>query len=303
MIEAWASIQDDTSSRNRPVDRQVKATSLAREVFGKFVPQINYPSPLEIEHKLSREVASAIYTVSLSDQELLSRAFLGVLSALFANRKMTKETAETILDDIKSLSEGLETSPLPAAGFFSTPKGMYDELNQTINALKIHGEIEESGIRILEVYRDTLARRSKVQKAAFEAVNNYLDAVNEFLEGKEMITRLKEESIHLDNLVKISFDDGNVTGLETLSSGERQIVTLIYAATHMNRQKVVLIDEPELSLHVDWQRMLLIKMAEQLQDRQIIACTHSPVVAADYRGQLRELRFIPTNAIQETAKP
>lgn len=296
MIEAWSSVQEETAPVRYRRERQVKATHLARELFGKFVPQINYPSPLEIAQRLSGEVSNALYSISVGEQELLSRAFLDIFAALFSDTKTSRETAETILGQIKTLSESLEESPLPA-GFFVTPTGIYDQVKQSIGTLKVREEVEQSVIRILDVYRDTLAKRSKVQKSAFVGINKYLDAVNEFLEGKQIIAQLKTERLNLEDVVKIVFIDGYTTGLETLSSGERQIITLLYAATHMSKQRVVLIDEPELSLHVDWQRMLLSKMAEQLQDRQIIACTHSPAIAADYKEHLRELVLVPRKSL------
>ncbi len=293
MIEAWASLEEESvPARYRARDPQITATHLARELFGKFVPKINYPSPLEIEQRLSQEIRGAIYSVSLSDQELLSRAFLGIFDALFSESVQTTERPEMILDQIKSLSESLEGLPVPA-GFFATPIGIYDQLKRSISALTVQEQVEPSVIRILDVYRDTLVKRVRVQTTAFIGINKYLDAVNEFLDDKKMVTRLQDEATHLDTLVRIEFNDQHYTGLETLSSGERQIVTLIYAATHMRKQRVVLIDEPEISLHVDWQRLLLKKMSEQLQDRQVIACTHSPMIAADYKDHLKELVLIP----------
>lgn len=289
MIEAWASIEDEsTPVRHRSSNRQITATRLARELFGKFVPQINYPSPLEIEQRLSGEVRNAIVNISLGDQELLSRAFLEIFAAMFSDTKAPKESPEAVLEQIRSLSQHLEESPI-SAGFFATPISIYDELKRSIDSLTVHEKLDQAIIRILDVYRNTLIKRARVQNTAFIGINKYLDAVNDFLDGKQLMTQLKGETLHFENLVRIVFSDGHTTGLETLSSGERQIVTLLYAATHMNTQRVVLIDEPELSLHVDWQRMLLSKMSEQLQDRQVIACTHSPVIAADYKGHLKEL--------------
>jgi len=74
---------------------------------------------------------------------------------------------------------------------------------------------------------------------------------------------------------------------------------MIYVASQMSAQKIVLIDEPEISLHVDWQRLLLKKMSEQLRDRQVIACTHSPVIGADYEDRLMELRLKPTTKVSQ----
>jgi predicted ATP-dependent endonuclease of OLD family len=47
------------------------------------------------------------------------------------------------------------------------------------------------------------------------------------------------------------------------------------AVNRMSGNSAVLIDEPELSLHIDWQEELLSKMMSQLGNRQIIVCTPS----------------------------
>ncbi|MNI92554.1 hypothetical protein D3C73_1503640 [compost metagenome] len=57
----------------------------------------------------------------------------------------------------------------------------------------------------------------------------------------------------------------------------------------MSTDSLVLIDEPELSLHIDWQEDLLHKMMSQLGSRQIIVCTHSPSIAADYLDHMIEV--------------
>lgn len=74
-----------------------------------------------------------------------------------------------------------------------------------------------------------------------------------------------------------------------MSSGERQLLTMLYAVTKMSEDSLVLIDEPELSLHIDWQEELLGKMMEQLGGRQIIVCTHSPSIATDYHDFMIEI--------------
>jgi predicted ATP-dependent endonuclease of OLD family len=63
----------------------------------------------------------------------------------------------------------------------------------------------------------------------------------------------------------------------------------------MSGQKVVLIDEPEISLHIDWQSLLIPEMVAQLQNRQIITCTHSPMIGAEYEDRMVELEIKPTS--------
>jgi predicted ATP-dependent endonuclease of OLD family len=69
-----------------------------------------------------------------------------------------------------------------------------------------------------------------------------------------------------------------------LSSGERQVLTLLFSATHMSSADgILLIDEPELSLHLDWQRTILTELMKQAGERQVVVCTHAPEVIADHR--------------------
>jgi predicted ATP-dependent endonuclease of OLD family len=62
----------------------------------------------------------------------------------------------------------------------------------------------------------------------------------------------------------------------------------------MTGGRVVLIDEPEISLHIDWQRKLLPEMVKQLDEKQLIICTHSAVIASKYRERMIKLELQPT---------
>ena len=55
----------------------------------------------------------------------------------------------------------------------------------------------------------------------------------------------------------------------------------------------MLIDEPEISLHVDWQRIIIAEITRQANGRQVIVCTHAPEIAADHRDVLAELKLKP----------
>jgi len=126
-----------------------------------------------------------------------------------------------------------------------------------------------------------------------EEINNlidrYLISVNSFLDGKKIVVNRKSKLTRTPP-VEIEFDYGyRSKGLVALSSGEQQIMSMIYSANKLSNEEVVLIDEPEISLHVDWQRMLIRKMYEQASERQIIACTHSPIIGADHEDRVSKL--------------
>jgi predicted ATPase len=291
MIEAWAAMEERV--RDVPSPRwRGQATQRARAWFGDFVPSVSFPSVLEIEDRLAGEIGRARLTISRADRRLLSEAFLDIFQALSEADREVGEQTEAVLGEIGELFERLSESPLKAESMLLTQ--VYPELRQLIGKFKVGEESESTAVRVLEVYREMLAEIVGVQERSFEEIQRYLSSVNEFLEDKTLVVDPGPPRPR-GAAVGVKFqDDSYSSGLRALSSGERQIVTLMYAATHMSKQQVVLIDEPEISLHVDWQRRLVPKMAEQLGARQIIACTHSPVVGADYEDRVLELELAPT---------
>ncbi|WP_374453732.1 AAA family ATPase [Phenylobacterium sp.] len=66
--------------------------------------------------------------------------------------------------------------------------------------------------------------------------------------------------------------------LDALSSGEKQMISLFGKMYLYPNDKIVLIDEPELSLSIDWQRRILVDVIRLKQCRQLVAITHSPFV-------------------------
>ena len=64
-----------------------------------------------------------------------------------------------------------------------------------------------------------------------------------------------------------------------LSSGEKQIlIILLTVLVENNEPFVLLMDEPEASLHVDWQQQLIQLILQLNPNVQIILSTHSPAV-------------------------
>ena len=64
-----------------------------------------------------------------------------------------------------------------------------------------------------------------------------------------------------------------------LSSGEKQILIILLTVLVQNREPYVLfMDEPEISLHIEWQQRLLELIRDLNPNVQVILTTHSPAV-------------------------
>lgn len=68
-----------------------------------------------------------------------------------------------------------------------------------------------------------------------------------------------------------------VIASDKLSAGEKQMLSFLCYNT-FNENTAIFIDEPELSLHVDWQRLLLPTLLEQETKNQFFVATHSPFI-------------------------
>ena len=73
----------------------------------------------------------------------------------------------------------------------------------------------------------------------------------------------------------------NAISSDKLSSGEKHMLSfLCYNAFH--KDSAIFIDEPELSLHIDWQRLLLPTLLDQGTGNQFFIATHSPFIFSGY---------------------
>src|SRR5712691_6330120 len=281
MIEAWRTQREDPDfvylERERDLDYIGRsATYFARELFGAFIPAVTYLSPNDISTGLSVEYIKAFSTVADTTRRLLSQAFLDIFTTLSKGTGQIEKNPETILREIQSHISQLETI---APGEEIMPgTDIVTALRNRLDTFRFAKEKSASASDILEVYQKILKQIVSVQESSFEGITQYVDSINDFLEGK----KLEVKRDKLQAAVRIKFDDESFGNPRSLSSGERQVLTMIYAASRMSSQQLVLIDEPEISLHVDWQEKLLDKLSKQIQNRQIIVCTHSPIIGGDY---------------------
>jgi predicted ATP-dependent endonuclease of OLD family len=98
-----------------------------------------------------------------------------------------------------------------------------------------------------------------------------------------IVTIFEHKGIRLNPRVTLGDIDQSINS-DSLSAGEKQMLSfLCYNALYNNCP--FFIDEPELSLHVDWQRILLDVMMEQKTNNQMFIATHSPFIYTQYEDK------------------
>jgi len=95
------------------------------------------------------------------------------------------------------------------------------------------------------------------------------------------------------NEIQFFQDDERLTPYQ-LSSGEKQLLVILLTVLVENREPyVLLMDEPEISLHIEWQQKLINLVRELNPNAQIILSTHSPAVIMDgWMGCVTEVNEI-----------
>ncbi|MDH5561903.1 MAG: AAA family ATPase [Deltaproteobacteria bacterium] len=120
--------------------------------------------------------------------------------------------------------------------------------------------------------------------------NNKNRYLKQFNETEEIINEffLPRKSFEFDNkgafLVK---SNGKNVELFNLSSGEKHLIALLGRVSLLSSDASVFVaDEPELSLHLEWQRPLIKSMRKLSPYLQIIVATHSPAIIPSDSNQI-----------------
>ncbi|WP_230009536.1 ATP-binding protein, partial [Microbacterium sp. Bi128] len=146
------------------------------------------------------------------------------------------------------------------------------------------GYIEDPDIRrdvsrASELLRNWDARRELVLIADFE---HHKFAHGEHLMAAQLLKR--SGMIEMKSVTLIRADSGSRLDLNDASSGELSLVTAVLGiASAIDDKSLVLIDEPEISLHPDWQGGyldLLRRAFERYKGSHFIVATHSPLIVS-----------------------
>ena len=93
------------------------------------------------------------------------------------------------------------------------------------------------------------------------------------------------------------FQHGDILTPYQLSSGEKQMLVILLTVLTENREHyALLMDEPEISLHIEWQQQLISLIRKLNPNVQIIMSTHSPALIMDgWMGNVTEVNEITSH--------
>ena len=118
-----------------------------------------------------------------------------------------------------------------------------------------------------------------VQKKVF-------NEINEIFENLSIDVKVEDISQDGRNITLFTNSSGDEFDINELSSGEKQLFLRTLAIRMLNPENsIILIDEPELSLHPKWQQRIVDVYRKIGKNNQIIIATHSPHILGSVRKE------------------
>lgn len=139
--------------------------------------------------------------------------------------------------------------------------------------------------RLIDPYIRGLSTRIEATSPLYKVLDTFVTTINEFLTGKELYFKLSQGFYIKD-------ENGSSLNPNQLSSGEQQLLLIFsYVLAARDYPSVFIIDEPEISLNIKWQRKIvnsLLSVAEK-STIQFIFASHSLELIAQHADRVVEI--------------
>lgn len=153
-------------------------------------------------------------------------------------------------------------------------KQLIDELTTHSFEKERHSSgIKDHLISSLDDIIDKIYTSYKISKSP-DWGKKFNDSLNKFISStNRKITRDEK------GLIAFELPNKKIIKWFSFSRGEKTLVSILLSV-FLNRHKdiIFILDEPDLSLHIEWQELLLPTLAEIAPRRQFIVSTHSPAL-------------------------
>ena len=145
--------------------------------------------------------------------------------------------------------------------------------------------------RTISIIEISKAHEEQTRKI-FAPMEKFWKCLNNFMPNKTFELN-KDNDGNINISLKEGGDKNNSISITSLSSGEKQLfILLTEALLQKSITHIFIADEPELSLHIEWQRKILNALLDLNSNAQIIVATHSPEVAGNFPGNIINMKSI-----------
>ncbi len=225
-------------------------------------PQMMIPAVEEFSKELA-ETIQGILAESAALSQSLDRTFPVRLVEQMGRSELTEDELRRKLSELEERRSRLEEV------------GLLDREEEI--AFLPPSELSSSTKGVLEVYVQDVGRKLSV----FDEIANKIELFKQIINDRFLY---KQMAISKQDGFLFTTSDGKLLPVTALSSGEQQELVLLYQLLFKaSPNSLILVDEPELSLHVAWQKQFLrdLQGIAKLASLDVLIATHSPQIIHD----------------------
>jgi excinuclease UvrABC ATPase subunit len=195
-------------------------------------------------------------------------------------RDVIRETYQNVdINQLKELDESTTDYIFGRIDEKALPKQIQKNLRDFIIDVRTKKNIKSDRKKVIAHFLLKLIDLQHSQNSKEQDVRSFVEVCNEYLVGKKIFYDYTNFQIVIN-----SSEENNHEKLQMrmLSSGEKQIISLF---SHIYLSGItgyfLIIDEPELSLSVPWQKRFLPDIINNKHCNGLVAVTHSPFIFQD----------------------
>jgi predicted ATP-binding protein involved in virulence len=244
------------------IETQRLTTEMTQDQENSWDPPSNKPAV----ERYSSELAGAIKAKLAESAEVsqsLDRSFPTRLLSKGAGSDLTYEQIQQKLDELEKKRSYLRDV------------GLLDKDDD--NQFQIFQQIDEGTQNVLAVYVDVIAEKLSF----FDELSGKLAFFMRIVNKRFLFKRM---GIDREKGLVFTTSKGALVSPKDLSSGEQHELVLLYELLfRVKPDSLILMDEPELSLHVAWQVNFLndLKELTSIVPLDVLIATHSPQIIND----------------------
>ena len=270
---SWLSVQRSSSSIPHHRDERIYEYSVDRKLEEITNMLVRFFS--EMEKRASDET-------KIFQQEI----FLSLLHDATEKSMLGKFFKLDLENEEKSLTDIFKKFNLKSDDYINKTNEFYNYVTQVqktknsidflsvsriLNCMRVH--------YIVEKWNDLNEKHANI----FKIRDVFLDTINNMY-------CLKNLKVNDKNEIFVISDKNEILNLSDLSSGEKQLLILLGEALLQRKENWVYIaDEPELSLHVSWQEVLVENIRKINPQGQILIATHSPDIVGSFSSNIHKI--------------
>lgn len=198
-------------------------------------------------------------------EDSINKTLYLLMSSFILQESKSKKRNFTDKDKIKKeIMEELQSDPIFLEGL---------DLADEMLLSKIEGLVERLVIR--------KNKENSWGNELFASINGFLNKT-----GRD-VTRDEK------GFIAIKLKSGKVIKWFNFSRGEKTLFVLLLSVfLNKNENVIFILDEPDLSLHIEWQELLLPTLSRLAPERQFILSTHSPALIGNVDEQYLNIAAI-----------